>query len=317
MKPIKFTEAQLWLMYGIVIKDHLKNSMYKSKVVYNQVPFPPSATIYSVISPYRNKHALVLLSGGAQLENIPFIKKTIDDLDISDSHDIFIYENKKQLNFLCIDNIVKWIQTELQPKYDTLTIIGFSNGGVIASHLMYQLENTDGCLDFKSKTLITVDSMNNMFAFLQTYEQNKTYRQDIMGCYTTAYVKSLDHFHLLDRFDPLDIVKNTNFETAIQYFERMYDTNIEDLKRISTTNYRLRNCKIVNIYSQYDPIIQRYYNEQYYEDLIRIVELEGEIPDIRSRITNIEFDMITHCSQMFDPEKSEEFASLLRKHLCT
>jgi hypothetical protein len=133
----------------------------------------------------------------------------------------------------------------------------------------------------------------------------------------TAFVKSLDHFHLLDRFDPLDIVKNTNFETAVQYFERMYDTNREDFQRITTFDYRIRNCKIVNIFSHYDPIIQRYYNEQHYEDLIRNVELEGKIPDIRSRITNIEFDMITHCSQMFDPEKSVEFASLLRQHLCT
>jgi hypothetical protein len=317
MKPIKFTEAQLWLMYGIVIKDHLKNSMYKSKVKYNQVPFPPSATIYSVISPYRNKHALVLLSGGAQLENTPFIKKTIDDLDISDSHDIFVYENKRQLNVLCIDNIVKWIQMELQPIYDTLTLIGFSNGGLIASHTMYHLENSVDKSDFQNKTIISVDSMNNMYPFLHSYEQNKTYRQDIMGCYMTAFVKSLDHFHLLDRFDPLDIVKNTNFETAVQYFERMYDTNREDFQRITTFDYRIRNCKIVNIFSHYDPIIQRYYNEQHYEDLIRNVELEGKIPDIRSRITNIEFDMITHCSQMFDPEKSEEFASLLRQHLCT
>jgi hypothetical protein len=315
MKPIEFTEIELWLMYGIVCKQHLESMLYISKQKYNVIQLPSYATIYSIISPIRNKNAIVLLSGGAQLENIPFIRKTVDDIDAGNSHDIFIYENKKQLNFLCTDDIVNWIQMEIQPRYETLTFIAFSNGGVIASHVMYKLENTPNKPDFINKTLITIDSLVNMYDFLKIWGDNKIYRMDIIGCYMSAFIKSFDHFHLYHRINPMDMITNTNVSSGKKYFERMYGIDNKCFHMITTAEYRLRNCKIINIYSHYDPIIQRYYNEIQYEILIRNIELE--IPDIRSKITNIGFETITHCTQMFDPKTSDEFANILRQHLCT
>lgn len=276
------------------------------------MPFPPTAVIHSLISSTpKNNNAIVFLSGLVRLENINYIQKTVDDLCIESSHDVFVYEDKQQLNFLCIDNIVSWIQQEIQPKYDTLTIIGFSNGGVIASHVMYNLENITGKSDFMLKTLITVDSMNDMFDFLETYENNKIYRQDIMGCYMATFTNSFTHTHLYNRIDLLDVFKNTNLETALDYFRRMYDTEREHLRKITTREYKLRNCNIVNIHSHHDPIIQRYHNKKQYKRLIQAIE-----PELRPDVKNLSFPGITHCTQMFAEDKCVHFAKLLREHLC-
>jgi hypothetical protein len=304
MKTIQFSEIELWIMYLIVYYQHARNILYKSNKVFTKRKFPNNSTIYSFGS--NNTKALVLLSGGSQLSNANFIRKTVDDLCIENEYDVFVYENKIQLNFLCIGNIVDWLQTEIRPKYDDLVIIGFSNGGIIASHVMHHLENTIGTPDFITKKLITIDSMNHMFNFLKIYEKNKTYRQDIMGCYMSAYCNSLSHFHLYDRLDILDVFKNTNLKKATQYFTKMYNVDRTDIKHLSTMKYDLRNCKIVNIYSHFDPIIQRYYNKQAYKQLMKKIS-----PETKANITNISFPMITHCSQMFDEEKSREFTKLL------
>ena len=142
------------------------------------------------------------------------------------------------------------------------------------------------------------------------YEKNTIYRQDILGCYMSAFFSSLGHSHLYDRLDLLDVFKNTNLKNALRYFKKMYDVDTSELKRITTMNYNLRNCKIVNIYSKFDPIIQRYYNKQYYKHLIRKV-----LPEIRKNIKNISFPMITHCSQMFDDNKKNDFINLLRENI--
>ena len=315
MPPNKFSEIELWLMYISISKQHLDSTSYIHKHQYTTNQFQTNATIHSIISPMRNKNALLLLSGSSRLEKMPYIIKTIDDLNIDNSHDIFMYENKKQLNFLCTDNITEWIQSELQPIYDTLTIIGFSNGGIIASNVMYRLENAPTKSDFIKKQLITVDSLNDMFHFLKHYETNMIYRMDIMGCYIPVFMHSMEHFHLYDRINLLDIFKNTTLETMLQYLKRMYDIDTQQLQSLTTREYRLRNCPIVNIFSHYDPIIQSYYNEIQYENIIQKIEID--MPDIRSNIINIEFDMITHCSQMFDPKRTDEFVNLLRQHLCT
>lgn len=304
MKSIQFSEIELWIMYLIVYYQHMRNILYKSNKVFTERKLPKNSKIYSIVS--NNKKALVLLSGGSQFANTSFIRKTVDDLCIENEYDVFVYENKTQLNCLCIENIVDWLQTEIRPKYDDLVIIGFSNGGLLASHVMHHLENTIGNPDFITKKLITIDSMNHMFTFLKTYEKNKTYRQDIMGCYMSAYCNSFGHVHLYDRLDILDVFKNTNMKKAIQYFTKMYNVDRNDLERVTTMEYDLRNCKIVNIYSHFDPIIQRYYNKQAYKQLMKKIS-----PEAKSNITNISFPMITHCSQMFDEEKSREFTKLL------
>jgi hypothetical protein len=90
-----------------------------------------------------------------------------------------------------------------------------------------------------------------------------------MGCYMSTYCNSLSHFHLYDRLDILDVFKNTNMKKAIQYFTKMYNVNRNDLERVTTMEYDLLNCKIVNIYSHFDPIIQRYYNKQAYKQLMK------------------------------------------------
>ena len=344
MKCIKFSEIELWIMYLIVYYQHARNILYTSTKVFTERKLLDKSKIYSIVSNntplniyngtpsgvpqdvkgqqlpinqlkgnptedcsvsnvHRCKKALVLLSGGSQLANTSFIRKTVDDLCIENKYDVFVYENKTQLNFLCIENIVDWLQTEIRPKYDDLVIIGFSNGGVIASHVMHHLESKQ---DFITKKLITIDSMNHMFTFLKTYEKNKIYRQDIMGCYMSAYCNSFSHFHLYNRLDIFDVFKNTNIKKATQYFTKMYNVDRNDLKRVTTMNYDLRNCKIVNIYSHFDPIIQRYYNKQAYEQLTKKIS-----PEAKSNITNISFPMITHCSQMFDKDKSGEFTKLL------
>jgi len=311
MKPIQFSELELWWMYLVVCKQHIVNRNYVSKNKYTLAHFPPTAVIHSLVSPgQKNKNALVILSGLVRLENINYIQKTVDDIHVESSHDVFVYENKHMLNFLCIDNIVKWIQQEIQPKYDTLTMIGFSNGGVIASHVMYNLENAVGKSDLLLKTLITIDSMNDMFDFLETYEKNKIYRQDIMGCYMTTYTNSFSHSHIHDRIDLLDVFKNTNLETALDYFRRMYDTEREHLRKITTREYKLRNCNIVNIHSHHDPIIQRYHNKKQYKRLMRAIG-----PDLRPCVKNIAFPGITHCTQMFAEDKCVHFANVLREHL--
>jgi hypothetical protein len=317
----KYSELEWFLLYCVVICQHLSLSTYKQKTTFkNKVVDDKNSVVYyykNNKNKNKNKKALIFITGGSKLNFTYFIKKLTDDFieyeNIDVEYDLYIYENTSELNFKCIRYISNWIEKDIYDTYDNITMCGLSNGGCISSHVLHNIikHKNNKCQNDKILKLITIDSLFNMFKFLKHYQNNVLYRQDIIACYMSTFMNRLGHTHLYYKLDFTDPFKNTNMATALKYFKRMYNLNETKLEKITTMKLDIcKYCEIINIYSTNDPIIQRYPHKKHYDSLLKDIDESSQ-----QNIKNIDFNMVSHNSQMATDYTSRQFCRLLKSCL--
>ena len=307
-----YTEIELFLLFIIVLLQHLKISSYTLQTPFKMHSLKDNSVIYSYQNKKNNKKALIFLSGASQFKFTYYIKKLVDDLllytHIHKTYDIFVFENTHEVNYLCVDNIYQWIQQYIHPKYNNITICGLSNGGCIGSHVMKTIVNNIDSNIHQYK-LITIDSVFNMRYFLKKMEKNIFFRKDICIAYANVMFHSLHHTHLQSQIDIFDIIRNNNYTSFLQYFEKMYGINQKSFEKKSKFQLNIgEKCDIINIYSINDPIIERELNKKYYKKQ----QLKNKV---QSNIKNISFNTVTHNSQMVNEKSSKKFCKLFTKCL--
>ncbi len=259
-----------------------------------------------------NKKALLFLTGGAQLKFSYYIKKLVDDLiefqNIEKEYDIFVFENTREINYLCVDYISNWMERYICPKYTHITICGLSNGGSIGSHVMSNIISRKINQHIKFK-LITIDSIFYMCDFLKKNENNIFFRKDIWLAYWITFYHSLNHTHLQSNLELTDIFNSKDYQSFLIIFERMYGIDKKIFRKKSTMNLNIGdNCDIVNIYSKNDPIVEAELNEKYY-----IKQQKKGM--VQTNIKNVPFNMVTHNTQMVTEKSSKKFCKLFVKYL--
>jgi hypothetical protein len=277
---------------------------YKNKTTINILEYDNNNSInptiyYTRLPEHYDKKILVYLSGVMEFKYTQYIDKTLQHME---KYNIpsFVYENKNTLMFLCVDDIYNFI-IFLTNKYEDkeIVILGFSSGGIIASHVIEKLRNIKNI-----KRFITYDTPYSLDKVVKSFV-NSYFRFDIIMAYylNSIYVKLFKN-----------ITHKFNY-SFINGYKFIYDSSITILpNNILSKNryyYKIMNMnfnlpyyiKMYNINSIKDPIAD-------YTTNMKIMNKNSDIIDFE--IYNIDNKNISHCTDMFYSDNSNLIMKCLR-----
>jgi hypothetical protein len=271
-------------------------TFYKNKTKINILEYDNNSTIYYTRLPeHYDKKILVYLSGVIEFKYTPYIDKTLQHME---KYNIpsFVYENTNKLMFLCVDEISNFI-TFLSNKYvdKEIIILGFSAGGIIASHVIENLRNIKNI-----KRLITYDSPYSLDKVIKTFYNSYIIRFDVFISYYLHKVYLKLFKNVIHKF-------NYSFLDGYNF---IYDTSKYVLPthkyyyKIMNMNFNLPYyIKIYNINSIKDPIAD-------YATNMKIINKNSHLIDFE--IYTIDNKNISHCSDMFYSDNSNLIMKCLR-----
>jgi hypothetical protein len=145
-------------------------TFYKNNIILNILEYDNNKIIkptiyYTRLPEHYDKKILVYLSGVMELKYTEYIDKTLQHME---KYNIpsFIYENTNELMFLCVDDISNFIIFLSNQYIDKeIIILGFSSGGIIASHVIEKLRNIKNI-----KRFITYDTPYSLDKLIKSLE---------------------------------------------------------------------------------------------------------------------------------------------------
>jgi hypothetical protein len=185
------------------------------------------------------------------------------------------------------DDISKYLlHLNDQIKIEELTILGFSSGGVIASHALALLKSLN-C----KKQIITYDTPYQVMENVLSFENNQIYRLDYY-LYSVVYKTYKNHYNYDKIKDFVRYDKLTNGATDfIKMIKQIHNFSDEEMYFRTGFNFdQDKDTKIINMYSVNDPIINRLVSMKYIECN------KKEFNVIHDTIS-----AISHCSDMWSP----------------
>jgi hypothetical protein len=218
----------------------------------------------------------------------PYIDKTLQHME---KYNIpsFVYENTNELMFLCVDDISNFI-TFLSKKYvdKEIIILGFSAGGIIASHVIEKLKNIKNI-----KRFITYDTPYSLDKVIKSFYNSYIIRFDVFISYYLHKVYLKLFKNVIHKF-------NYSFLDGYNF---IYDTSKYVLPthnyyyKIMNMNFNLPYyIKMYSINSVKDPIAD-------YATNMKIINKNFHLIDFE--IYNIDNKNISHCSDMFYSDNSK------------
>jgi hypothetical protein len=263
---------------------------YKNKTILNILEYDNNTqTIYYTRLPeHYDKKILVYLSGVIEFKYTPYIDQTLKHME---KYNIpsFIYENQNKLMFLCVDDISNFI-IFLSNKYvdKEIILLGFSAGGIIASHVIEKLGNIKNI-----KRFITYDSPYSLDKVIKTFYNSYIIRFDVFISYYLNKVylklfKNLIHkfnYSFLDGYNFIYESSKYVLPTHRYYY------------KIMNMNFNLPYyIKMYSINSVKDPIADYTINMKIINKNFHLIDFE---------IYNIDNKNISHCSDMFYSDNSK------------
>jgi hypothetical protein len=250
------------------------------------------STIYRMGNLQSNK-VILFLSGSFQQTFDIYIQKLITDLLVVDyiknTYQLIVFEKTDKQSFICAPDLRKYIHNfNDQREIEELTLFGFSSGGVIASHTLSLLKG----LKCKKK-IITYDTpyqvLNNVLSYEKT---NWLYRPDIYFHY--VIIKTYANHYNNDEIK--QFIKHENWTDGaaefLQMIFKIHDLTDDEFYNLSGFNFdQDKDTKIIEIYCENDPIVNRELSDTY-------------IKNNKTIGTNIISDCkksIGHCSDMWSP----------------
>lgn len=254
--------------------------------------FVHQSTIYKMGNLTSNK-VILFLSGGFQQTFDIYLQKLITDLLVVDYirniYQLIVFEKTDKQSFISAPDLQEYIlDLNAQRKIEELTLFGFSSGGVIASHVLSGLRP----LKCKKK-IITYDTPYQVMENVLSYEKtNWLYRPDvyfhyiIIKTYTNHY-----NYNEIKQF-----LKHVNWTDGaaefLQIIFKIHDLTDDEFYKLSGFNFDQENdTRIIEIYCENDPIVNREISDKY-------------IKNNKTIGTNIISDCkksIGHCSDMWSP----------------
>jgi hypothetical protein len=257
---------------------------------YNLENEEQELTVYKCGNLQSNK-ILFILSGSYTLCFDTYVQKMVSDLLVIDyiknNYQIIIIEKPNKSSIVMYDDISKYLlHLNSHQKIEELTILGFSSGGVIASHTLALLKSLR-C----KKQIITYDTPYQVMENVLSFENNKFYRLDYY-LYSVVHETYKNHYN----YDKIkDFVKYDKLTNGASDFVKMIKQihNFSDEEMYFRTGFNFdqeKDTKIINMYSKYDAIVNRDISMKYTEDN------KKEFNVIHDTIV-----AIGHCSDMWSP----------------
>ena len=250
-----------------------------------------SSTIYRT---YRKnvKKIILFCSGAYSLEYHFYISKLMYDLDIEyknlmSNYELICYEKTDKTSFDIYDDIhnyILYLDKELD-KIEELVIIGFSAGGVVASHIMQRCKN----MNFKKK-IITYDTPWQVYENVDYFSNYLIYRFDIVFFWKVYNVYSNHYNYKEIKHNLLNKRWNSDSNEITKLIRGVHNCSFEDFYSMTGFNFdQTKDTEVYNIYSKYDPFIIRETHDKF-------VTLNNDKIIFFNK--NIEKYTIGHCSDM-------------------
>jgi hypothetical protein len=238
----------------------------------------------------QSNKVIIFLSGSFHFSFDIYLQKLLKDLlvvdDIRNNYQLIIFEKKDKQSFICAPDLQKYIQTF--EKLDELTLFGFSSGGAIASHILAGLK------DLKcKKKIITFDTpyhvMENVLSYKKT---NWLFRPDIYFYYVIMqmYIKHYNYDEIKQ------FLKHDNWTDGAEEFLAMifkiHNLTEDEFYQLSGFNFNQdANTKIISIYCENDPIVNREISDAYIKKYSNGHQI----------VNDYKKGIIGHCSDLWFP----------------
>jgi hypothetical protein len=286
-------------LLNVLYNTFYSQIFYKNKTKINILEYNNNKSInptiyYTRLPEHYDKKILVYLSGIMEFKYTTYIDKTLKHME---KYNIpsFVYENTNELMFLCVDDIVNFIIFLSNQYVDKeIIILGFSAGGIIASHVIQKLRNIKNI-----KRFITYDTPYSLDKVIKSFV-NSYLRLDIMLAYylNRIYVKLFKH--IIHKFN-YSVINGYNF--IFDSTKYVLPTNKYYFK-ITNMNFNLPYyIKMYNINSIKDPIAD-------YTTNMKIMNKNSHLIDFE--IYTVDNKNISHCSDMFYSDNSNLIMKCLR-----
>lgn len=282
-------------LYMILFYNDIILLLGAKKEVYEYVlPEEPGvnhrANIYKMGNT-SSKKVIVLLSGGFSLSFATYVQKSakhlLEDPCIAHDCQLVVYEKLDKQSFIVSPDVANYIKhLNNQDEIIDLTLIGYSSGGVVASHVMNALK------DLKcKKKIITYDTPYQVMDNTRTFESNVFVRFDYIF-YATVRNVYLNHYNYEDIKHHLN--SGGWFGGSRDLINMCYAVhNYAEEKYRAITGFNFdqgQDTQIFELYCEYDPVVDREMTDNYIKQHSK-----------EHRVIKINKKTIGHCSDMWSP----------------
>jgi len=269
----------------------------------------PSGTLW-ISSPKAEKaednarHMILFLSGLMDCEFTQYIKKTIHDLIQQDplfleKNTVLVYENPHESSIEVAEKIAQSLIAYHNHNHNKnqhiqrITIVGFSSGGVLASHVMQYLHHPAipvTCV----KHIITYDTPLSVPHVMRHFHKNWIFRLDILYYYFIVLYMYRHHWRhaaikqVIDKYalDPWfqKFYLYRGVEHCIAMMSEIHGiTSAAEFERMTSFAYdQSPNTQITHIYSERDPVLDLSFNDRYRQEHLTSPRLEEERQSVTS-----------------------------------
>ena len=279
----------LWLyMYY----NNKEKDMKKEKYDYLINDKQHDLTLYKAGN-LESKKIIFVFSGAYRLTCDTYIQKTVNDLLlkkwISDNYQIIVVEKLDNLGIMIYKDISNYIRfLNKQIKIDELIMLGFSSGGVTASHVMALLQD----LKFK-KTIITYDTPYHVLHNVFSFENNLFLRIDFYFYYI-VYNSYLNYYNYENIKNFVKYDKwSCGASELIEMIKKIHKIDYKELDYLSGFNFHQdKNTNLKNIYCYYDSIVDSEICKKYIKNNIKNLKIQNFIIYEIGHCSNIQIDEI-------------------------
>ena len=276
----------LYIFYNDVNKIVNKIEFF----TYNLQNKEHDLTVYKCGNLQSNK-ILFILSGSYTLCFDTYVQKMVSDLLVIDyiknNYQIIIVEKINKSSIVMYDDISKYLlYLNDRQNIEELTMLGFSSGGVIASHTFALLKSLR-C----KKRIITYDTPYQVMENVLSFENNLIYRLDYY-LYSVVHKTYKNHYNYEEIKEFVRYDKLTNGASDfVKMIKQIHNFSDEEMYFRTGFNFdQEKDTKIINMYSKYDAIVNRDISMKYTENN------KKEFDVIHDTIA-----AIGHCSDMWSP----------------
>ena len=281
-------------IYMVLVYNKNPDCLIKQRFDYTINNVKQSLTVNQTV--HFSKKYVLMISGSYKLNYDVYVKKIIYDLreqnkELFNKFDFIVFEKINKCSITIYEDIIEYVNELNKTGIEELIIIGFSAGGVISSHVLAGLKHI-----ICRKKLITYDAPWQVMDNVKSFQYNTLYRLDIIF-FEIVYKIYKNHYNYEEIKENL---KRENYfngsDELIDMIKRIHNFNDEDFYKLTGFNLdQEKDTKIINIYSDKDPFVNRFTHLSFLRKNRQQIDLLN--------ITNINKDRIGHCTDMaYDSE---------------
>jgi predicted alpha/beta-fold hydrolase len=176
-----------------------------------------------------NKHVIFLLSGLYSLAYHGYMRKTVDDLlsvrSIADKYQLIVYENTRKSSLEMQAELADYIHAihRAAGGLDELILLGFSAGGILASHVMHELSNISA-----TKKIITYDTPLHMIDAMRSLNRTMMTKLALIYFHYEMTILYRNHANY-DRIKPYIFYRFKGLDDSLKMVETIHELSRDQL----------------------------------------------------------------------------------------